>query len=554
MEFYPKICVTIFLRRRLLGGIVALTTKHPREHLREDRAISATFKGGYSAANQSTVKTLSLAGSTGPTSGMILYTLRTGQETANTGSEAGHGSGREQPDPQQISIDNLTAKLAYSPNPSHEFTLSTNLYSNDTDTRILSDYGSIVFGTTVNRRDAQDSRSRSHWSLSYLYTGELLFADSMQFTSYRQSSRTEQLTQEDRTTPSRAFQTRHRESLYKQEIDGAWIQIDKAFDVGSVNHMVTYGAEYYVTHNASMRNGGTLDTSGNPAREFFPLPTRDFPLTEVAQSAAFVQDELALFDDTLLLSPSLRFDRIDAVTRADEIYMSGNPGSPIPENYADSQLTAKFGAVYALSRMVSAYGRYSEGFRAPPYDDVNVGFTNFLAGYKTIANSELESERSRGVELGLRLSGEHGQAQIAVFRNNYKNFIESLAIAPQFLSSGGIDPTDGLRTFQSVNRTRAQIDGLEFSGSLALGSGLTLRAAVAHASGEERSVEAPLNSIEPLNVVLGIGYEARSDLWGADLICSTAQGKDESDIDSANPRLGVCVSEPLKGICVGRAS
>lgn len=519
-----------------LGGVVALTTRHPRDHLGAERTFSGAFKGGYLGVDSSSTGTISLAGRVGPASGVILYTGRTGRETSNAGAEGGHGPDRELPDPQNIDVGNFTAKLAFSPSEAHEFTLGADIYENETDTQILSDYGVAVFGTTVNSRDAFDSRRRSRWSLGYRHTATLPIADRIQATVYRQHGRSEQLTLEDRTTRARASQTRRRISSYEQEIRGAWVQIDKSFDLGAVSNLVTYGADYYVTDNASLRDGGTFDAAGNPVREFSPLPTRDFPLTKVTQAAAYLQDELALLEGDLLLSPSVRFDRFEATTEADAIYLNGNPGTPGPEDYADSQVTAKLGALYSFTDAVSAYGRYSEGFRAPPYDDVNVGFTNFLGGYKTIANPDLESERSQGIELGVRLRGERGHAQVAIFRNDYEHFIESFAIAPQFFRSGGIDPADRLRTFQSVNRDRVQIDGWELGGALELGFGLTLRASAAYASAEDRSTGAPLNSIEPLNGVLGLGYDAPGDRWGGDLIVSAAKGKDEADIDPADPR------------------
>lgn len=519
-----------------LGGVVALTTRHPRDYLGSDRAFSGAFKGGYSGVDSSSVGALALAGRAGPTSGMIHYTGRTGRETSNSGTEGGHGPGRELPDPQEVDVGNVTAKFAFSPSEAHEFTLGADLFENDTDTQILSDYGSVAFGTTVNSRDAFDSRRRGRWSLAYRHTATLPLADRIQATVYRQDGRSEQLTLEDRTTPARASQTRRRISRYEQEIQGAWIQIDKSFDLGAVNHLVTYGADHYVTDNASLRDGGTFDAAGHPVREFSPLPTRDFPLTRVTQTAAYLQDELALLNGDLLLSPSVRFDRFEATTEADAIYLNGNPGTQAPEDYEDSQVTAKLGTVYSFTDAVSAYGRYSEGFRAPPYDDVNVGFTNFLGGYKTIANPDLESERSRGIELGVRLRGERGHAQVAIFRNDYEHFIESFAIAPEFLRGGGIDPGDGLRTFQSVNRDRVQISGWELGGTIELGFGLTLRASAAHASGEDRSTGAPLNSIEPLNGVLGVGYDAPGDRWGGDLVVSAAKGKEATDIDPADPR------------------
>ena len=193
--------------------------------------------------------------------------------------------------------------------------------------------------------------------------------------------------------------------------------------------------------------------------------------------------------------------------------------------------------LYAISDAVSVYGRYSEGFRAPPYDDVNVGFTNFLGGYKTIANPDLVSERSQGVEVGLRLTARAGHAHGAYFRNTYDDFIESFGLAQAFLPSGGIDPADGLRTFQSVNRDRVEIHGWEAGGSFVLESGLSARFAAAFASGEDRQSGEAINSIDPLTLVVGLGYHRHDGPWGVELVWTLTDGKDEADVDPDEGRL-----------------
>ncbi len=529
-----------------LGGVVALTTKQPRELVGEDRPFAATFKGGYSGADDSVAGTFGLAGGSETISGMLLYTRRSGDETTNMGATDGTGAGRERPDPQTFGLDNFTAKLVASPSETHAFTLGLDHYTNDTETRILSDYGSRVFGTTVDRRDADDARRRHRWSMDYRYAGGLGVADTAQVTLYRQSSETEQVTFEDRTTPARAKQRRERKSSYDQEIDGVMVQLGKAIDAGGARHLFTYGIDYTVTDSASIRDGGTFDASGAPLFEFLPLPTRDFPLSEVVQFAMFVQDEVELLDGRLVFTPSIRFDRFDADARADSIYLSGNPGSLPPQDYEDSALTTKLGAWYGWSDRYSVYARYSEGFRAPPYSAVNVGFTSFQGGYKTIANPNLRSERSEGLEIGMRLRSEIGSAQFAVFRNDYEDFIESLSVAAELLMSGaaaqlptslGIDPADGLLTFQAVNREDVMIQGWEARGNLVTEAGLTARAAIAYAKGEDRQNDQPVNEIEPLTAVLGLGYEAADNRWGAELVATLARGKDESDIDPISGRL-----------------
>lgn len=512
-----------------LGGVVALRTKMPQDYL-GDRGLAAGFKGGYSSADDSAVGTLNLALGRQPLSGLLVATRREGSETENMGVADGFGGLREKPDPQQTSVDNVTAKLALE-SSGHAFTLGADRYRNQTDTRILSDYGSLVFGTTVDARDAADSRDRDRLTLGYRFSGALPFATDVQATLYRQNSATTQRTLERRTTPARTAQRRHRTSFYEQEVRGASVQARKPFAIGRTRHDVVYGADYAVTDSASLRDGGTVDANGIPVREFTRLPTRDFPPTEVTQLAVFLQDEIAFLDGALVLSPGIRFDDFSAKVAADPVYLAGNPGSPLPADYADTTLSAKLGAQYSFSERTSAYFRYSEGFRAPPYDDVNVGFSNFAGGYKTISNPQLESERSRGIEAGLRVRRGPARVRLAVFRNRYTNFIESFAIAPRFLGSGGIDPADGLRTFQSVNRSAVAIRGAELGGRIDLGSGFSTRFAAAYASGEDGD-GVPVNTVEPLTAVFGIGY-AGDERWRVEAVWTLVAAKGAGDIADA---------------------
>ena len=529
-----------------IGGVVAFTTKAPRDYLDGDTPYYVGLKAGYSGADDSTVGTLTLALGGERLSAMLLYTQRDGSETDNQGRVGGTGLERELPEPQDLTSDNVVAKLAFHPGAAHNFTLGIDYFDNETSTQVLSDYGTVTFGTTNDRRDAVDTRTRTRVSLHYDYDGELAFADRVIATIYDQQSETEQRTDEDRTTRTFAARTRQRESFFDQDIQGAYVQLSKGFDIGQSEHLLTYGIDYYATDNVGLRHGGTFDQDGNPVPERLPLPTRDFPLTETNQLAFFIQDEIRLFEDRLLITPGLRYDSFDADANADPIYLNGNPGSPPPEDYDDSELTGRLGAVYWFSDNVSIYAQYSEGFRAPPYDDVNVGFSNFTGGYKTIANPNLKSERSQGLEIGLRTEGNAGSASFGVFRTDYDDFIEDFATAPEFLPSG-IDPADGFRTFQSINRDKVQIEGAEFSGRLNLGAfsqaldGFIVRTAIAYADGEDESTGQPIDSIEPLTGVIGLSYDSADDRWGGELVWTLVDGKDPSDIDENSGR------EPTSG-------
>lgn len=527
-----------------LGGVVAFTTKGPRDYLAGGESFASEFKGGYSSADDSTVANVDLAAGNDRLAGLLSYTRRDSGETETRGSLDVTGPSRELADPQELTVDNLVAKLAYSPAPGHELTLGVDLFENVADTRVLSDYGTLSRGTIVNSRDAIDTRERARYSLNYRFNGELPVADRIDLTVYRQSSDTFQITTEERTAMT-GPQSRLRESFYQQEIEGALLQVNKAAAIGGSSHLFTYGVDYYVTNNTSFRTGGTFDPAGNALFEFFPFPTRDFPPTEVRQLAFFLQDEIELFNGRLLLTPGLRYDRFEADATPDDIYLSGNPGSSTPADYEDAEVTGKLGAVFGLSDGASVYASYSEGFRAPPYDDVNVGFTNFIGGYKSIANPELESETSQGLEAGLRFYGKRGDLSVAVFRNDYENFIAPRQPAPQFAATGGVDPADGLLTFQSINLTSVQIDGFEVSGSVDLGSiarsldGFRLRSSLAYADGEDRQTGTPVETVEPLTAVFGLAYDAPSNRFGGDLILTLVGSKEADDLDPNGTRIPV---------------
>ncbi|MEM7612240.1 MAG: TonB-dependent hemoglobin/transferrin/lactoferrin family receptor [Pseudomonadota bacterium] len=518
-----------------LGGVVSFTTRGPRDLLQGDDRFYADGKLGWSSADQSTIARGTIAGGDQSFAGMLTVTQREGSETDNVGSLGGFGPAREQPDEQDLSSTSILGKLEWQVFDQHYLSLNVDLLTSDSDTRVLSDYGTVTRGTRINSRDATDERERSRVSLAYSASTESALADNLQATVYTQSSETTQLTEEARTPPGQPDQTRERRSIYEQDIDGVFAQASKDLQWGASGHRITYGIDYFETENASLRNGGTFALDGSSIPEFLPLPTRDFPLTTVKQTALFLQNEVSLMQDRLLLSPGVRYDRFDAAASADSIYLSGNPGAPMPADYEDSELTARFGAVYQLTEDWSVFGLYAEGFRAPPYDDVNVGFSNFIGGYKTIANPGLESERSRGIELGARWQSNRSSVSFNVFRTDFEDFIESFAIAPAFADSFGIDPADGLLTFQSVNREDVTIEGAELAAEFDLPllrrlGEFRLRSAIAYADGEDEATGNPIETVEPLSGVFGLLYRSLDRRWGGELVLTLVESKDNGDI------------------------
>ena len=152
--------------------------------------------------------------------------------------------------------------------------------------------------------------------------------------------------------------------------------------------------------------------------------------------------------------------------------------------------------MYDLDEKWSIFGQYAEGFRAPPLDAINTGFTNFAGGYTTLPNPNLRPERGQTFELGLRRISDYGSIEFTAYKNNYEDFIESLAVL-------GFNPRTFLLEFQARNLEEAEIKGFEFKAQYQLSAlseslqGGQLRAAYAYADGENKENGQAINSIDP---------------------------------------------------------
>lgn len=518
-----------------LGGVVAITTRAPNDFVSSADPTHLDLKTGYSSADNSFIGTVNGAFGTDKLAALVTYTYRDAEQTETNGNNDGTGLARTAADPQDIGTQTLNVKLGWQPAEGHQLIAAVEDFDSTADTNLLSDAGVVTRGVLTTTRIAEDTRARQRYSLNYRYRGEGVISNIVA-TAYQQQSETQQLTLEDQVAPSGQLRTRDRDSIFEQQISGLFAQASSDFAFLNSRHTLTYGIDFYRTENENLRTGGTVDSiSGAPVREFQPLPTRDFPSTEVENRAIFLQDEIVMLNGRLRITPGLRFDDYQATTNPDELYFSGNPGVAPPADFEDSALTLKLGGLYQITEQVAAWARYSEGFRAPPYDDVNVGFSNFIGGYKSIAAPDLEAETSQGFEVGLRLNGNYGSLQLAVFDTLYDNFIQSQLPAAAFAATGGVDPADGLLTFQSANLDEVEIRGVEIRGRYALAgiseslTSFTLQGALAWAEGED-SEGVPVDTVDPLNLVLGLQWQPATLPISSELAWTWSDSKDPRDI------------------------
>jgi hemoglobin/transferrin/lactoferrin receptor protein len=236
------------------------------------------------------------------------------------------------------------------------------------------------------------------------------------------------------------------------------------------------------------------------------------------------------------LVPAIRVDHYRLEPDVDDIFAGDNPGVVVSD-IGETSVSPKLGAVWHFTGDWSLFGGYARGFRSPPYNDVNIGFTNVQFGYTAIANPDLEPETSDGMETGLRFSGDAVYASVSGYYNRYEDFIESM----RFIGFND----EGLVVYQSQNIAEAEILGVELKAGVDFGAlsenwrGWSLRGAAAWSRGKGRGPEevevAPavfeqrimtrnLDSVDPLTATLGVAY--RRDAWGAELAGRFVQRKE----------------------------
>jgi len=348
-------------------------------------------------------------------------------------------------------------------------------------------------------------------SLEYRFAATAL-ADDGAVRVYYQNSDIRQRTYDERGLAARPVAI-DRYFAFDQRNLGVEADLQKLLQTGRVSHQIGYGVEARRRDTEEYRDG--LETGLNDGLqtnvllgEVFPL--RDFPLSTTTEFGAFLEDTTRIGRWSVIAA--LRADRYDMEPSVDAMYAEDYPFAH-PVSIAESELSPKLGLILHVSPLAEVYLQYAHGFRAPPYADANISLEMPVFNYRAIPNPELRSERSDGLDLGLRWRGALGDAHLSLFRTEYDDFIESKVRI-------GTDPESGRILFQSQNIDSATIEGIEAGGSLkldGLSDGLSLEAALFLARGENADTGLPLNSVGPPQGVASINWSPPGDRWRASL-------------------------------------
>ncbi|MEX5343032.1 TonB-dependent receptor [Pseudomonas sp. I2] len=504
-----------------IGGAVSYFTLDPDDILKPGKDVGARLKTGYSSADESWLTSATVAGRQGDFDGLLHLSQRNGHETESYGSHGGTGLDRTQANPEDVRTTNVLAKLGWNYADDARLGFTYERYKDDRDQNILSAVGGPFipgFGAmnSYRTRQGNDTVTRERFGINHEFGLDSLVADHAKWSLNYQIAKTDQRTDEIYAASGREV-FRDRQTTYK---DRQWVfdaQLDKSFSIGPTDHLLTYGTTLKhekVTGSRSgtgtcLNVGGSCAFIGQDSSRDGQALVSDFPDPTVDTYSLFAQDEIRWNNWTFL--PGARYDYTRMEPHMTTEFLRGVQGSgEAPERIDDSdkkwhRVSPKFGVTYAFNDNYTWYGQYAEGFRTPTAKAMYGRFDNPSLGYRVEPNPDLEPEKSKSYETGLRGNFEAGNFDVAVFYNKYRDFINEDAVQSANLGS----------TFQANNIKHATIKGAEFKGRLNLDhfgatQGLYTQGSLAYAHGRNDDNGQPLNSINPLTAVIGLGYEQQN--------------------------------------------
>jgi hemoglobin/transferrin/lactoferrin receptor protein len=338
-------------------------------------------------------------------------------------------------------------------------------------------------------------------SLEYEFGSPEAWVDGGVLRGYYQTAEISQQTLDERGLSSSPISI-DRYFNFDQQIHGAELNLQKNLEGQFTSHKLGFGLEYRERDTAEYRDGlSTSMVDGTSTNvilgEVFPL--RDFPVSKSAEWGAYIEDVVSV--GSWLLIGAVRLDYYELSPSNDPMYAEDYPFAAIV-SLAESDVSPKLGVIYRLNPETDIFLQYSHGFRAPPYEDANIGLEIPVFNYRAIPNPDLRSETSNGFDVGIRRQGVRTGARLSIFRTRYTDFIESKVRL-------GIDPDSGRTLFQSQNLSATVIEGVEAGGHINLQSAIgnfRIDGTLYLARGENRENTQALNSVGPGQAVIGASW------------------------------------------------
>ena len=527
-----------------MAGLVNFITHEPADFLTSAKGappkkVGGRISAGWSGDDNGRALAATVAGTASDTvQWLVTANARRSHAMDNMGTRDTSDTSRTTPNPQHNEDNAVLAKVVLRPSAAQRHVVTLEHVEKQADVDLLSSRAPLPLTGSPTAiagavRDENSSRTmdRSRFTWDGRYTLGASWADQLQTVLAVQHASSRQVGTSVRNT----LPLRVRDNSYSEDTWQAGLQAEKTLRTpGGWAHKLTYGIDHIRSDISNVYTG----VAPLPP-EVFPL--KRFPDTRETSSAVYVQAESVI--DRWSITPGLRWDHfaLDVTTQAGFYPPAAKPG----QSLSGSALSPKLGVLYRATSQWSVFGQYATGFRAPDAAQINGYYENAAEQVTIIPNPDLKPEKSRGLELGARGRFDRLKLDAAIFANQYSNLIMDTVLIRG--TGTAADP----RVFQTLNTERARITGIEVKGIYdwgpIAGGRVSTPFSWGRAKGVNRATGAPLNSIDPQQISLGVQYDTAA--WGLRADLRHHGAKKASDIDSAS-----AVKAPNTQFTIGQAT
>ncbi len=269
--------------------------------------------------------------------------------------------------------------------------------------------------------------------------------------------------------------------------------------------VLTYGLDYYGDRIISRR----VDVDSITGQQSAKAGT--FADGSTSRSvASFLQDEIRV-SGSLSANLGVRYSQFHlkaAVT---------DPGiGAIEINSSPSAVTASARGLYKFNPNLGLFFGVGQGFRAPNVDDSTI-LGSFAGGFE-IPNPNLQPEKSRNYEFGIKTQGKRFSGTAAYFMSDFDSLIqrqpETFQGRPFLdLNKNGVQDKGEANIFQRQNGGQALIQGIEIDTRVQLLQDWSLSADVAWIRGKDEITHNPLNRIPPIKGTFAVKWAPVKNFW-----------------------------------------
>ena len=507
-----------------LSGSVNFATLEPADLLR-GRTLGGLIGSGYNSIDNSVYGTLGGAGKIGGYQGMVMTTIRDGAQTKNRGTNGGTGVDRTEPNPADTQNNYVLTKHYYQLNDQHRVGAAFEHQRKKikTDLLILNDTN-IDRNTGVQTKgNAIDRVKRTRFSLSHDYNNEH---------GWLQNAKTQVYYQNAGTDNYRHRLGSNNYRLEKSDVNYKTHGINSnlmSFIDGNIPQVLRYGLSYNHT-KATNYLYYERPAYGNSRHAYFNgKPTSD---TKQHKVTGYFEDEIAF--GKWIVTPQVGFVHYRMTPSGGNSEVAQFQ----PAKSSETKFTPKLSLEYRAAPEFIPYVQYSRGVRTPSAQQLTSYFfesvTYFVprmgpqtANVAVVGNPNLRSETADNFEIGVKGQNEKLQYLVTGYYNHYKNFIDWVS-----------KPTQGYTTFiQYDNLDKAKVYGFTADVKWKFYKDFYLAEGISYSRGKasNKGVKTPINSIQPLKVRAGLGYEGET--FGANIQWTYNRGKSDKDIEQSSAYL-----------------